>query len=66
MCMDVTLPDRRAVIADGHGDADASAAVLREAGRPGVEAVVSLSDRFGGPTRRGALPPGPPGVFPER
>lgn len=47
--MDVTLPDRFAVIADIHGNADALSAVLRDAARQGVEAVVNLGDHFSGP-----------------
>ncbi|MEI4471802.1 metallophosphoesterase family protein [Frigidibacter sp. MR17.24] len=45
----MTLPDRFAAISDIHGNADALDAVLADAGRLGIAAVVNLGDSTGGP-----------------
>ncbi|WP_375691321.1 metallophosphoesterase family protein [Pseudooceanicola sp. LIPI14-2-Ac024] len=47
--MSHSLPGRIAVIADIHGNSDALAAVLRDAERQDVGAVINLGDHFSGP-----------------
>lgn len=46
-------PDRIAVIADIHGNADALAAVLQDLGSQGAGLVVNLGDHFSGPLAAG-------------
>ena len=51
----MTLPDRFAVIADIHGNADALRAVLRDINARGIATVVNLGDVFSGPLAAGEV-----------